>query len=785
MTTSEIGKLVAKDNNLPDNITSTVSNSNPTSFSNYLDQNTILPYKLFLKENIKSFNLLQNEENSSKENELENSLKAKYNFDTPILEIILKVTSDYDIIQAKLKEYLEIFGEINNLKYDHNANTIKIYYKYYFSCLYANRSLTNILQKQNEISSTINYYSNCDIISKSVNSEISNEKPLNKISNNKDFSKAFKFLTENYKTNTKFKTQIYKGENNENRSMNITEDEESKINKISEKGTNIEENQNSDKEYIFSPKQNSSKEKINSNFNSFNNMRTKYRWNNTSSNNNVHSNRKKLNNNYVNPMNNILFPQNLFYQYLSMNNPNTIKIPVPVPVPVPIPMTMPSQKVKRDTSYNINNKDNCSSFSIPKIKSSCLKQTKEKEKESFQISLNKTKMQTESNNETDSPKIKSMINSNINNINNFYDSLFPNININKSDKNSQKNENSDEKVKSEKDFEKKEETNININEERETLTDKENISNSNISGKSSQENKAKNDIISSIKYNDKSNIDFLSTMDHKKLSLDRLNYFLQNNKPISNFNNPIKNLSPDDNEYVPIIQPKNYPLPLFFPFPMQFPFNFPKFHKKYQNQYYFPGGFNKNIIDFDKLTLNTKNTIKFDTYSSRDYYYKYVCNYLVQIENDNNFLVTKRIIGKNGCFLKKIIQEACIKYGDFSTKIRLRGKGSGYLEQNGKESEEPLMLCVSSLNYPTYINCCLLIDNLLRKVYNDYYDYLLKIMPKELHNSVNKKRILKHEFVVNRFASGNPGKNKDNKNGNCSPHEDDNSNHENVCEEKN
>ena len=256
-------------------------------------------------------------------------------------------------------------------------------------------------------------------------------------------------------------------------------------------------------------------------------------------------------------------------------------------------------------------------------------------------------------------------------------------------------------------------------------------------------------------------------MDQKRLSLDRLNYFLQNNKPISNFNNPIKNLNQDENEVMQELN-KNMILPLLFPFPIQSPFKFPMMcYKNNKNKLLFQGGFNKDIIDFDKLTLNTKNTIKFDTYSSRDYYYKYVCNYLIQIENDDNFLVKKRIIGKNGCFLKKIIQEACIKYGDFSTKIRLRGKGSGYLEQNGKESEEPLMLCVSSLNYPTYLNCCLLIDSLLKKIYNDYYDYLLKILPMELKYSVNKKRILKHEFVVNRFNSGSSyGNNKENKNRN-------------------
>ena len=119
-------------------------------------------------------------------------------------------------------------------------------------------------------------------------------------------------------------------------------------------------------------------------------------------------------------------------------------------------------------------------------------------------------------------------------------------------------------------------------------------------------------------------------------------------------------------------------------------------------------------------------------------------------------------------FLKKIIQEACIKFGDFSTKIRLRGKGSGYLEHNGKESGEPLMLCVSSLNYPTYYNCCSLIEGLLRKVYNDYYEYSLKLVPEDLRQSMNKKQIQKHEFVVNRFGSGgnNSSGNKENSDNN-------------------
>ena len=61
------------------------SNSSPkentqvtASFSNFVGQTDILPYRILIKENIKSFNLIPNEENPTKETELENSLKAKY-----------------------------------------------------------------------------------------------------------------------------------------------------------------------------------------------------------------------------------------------------------------------------------------------------------------------------------------------------------------------------------------------------------------------------------------------------------------------------------------------------------------------------------------------------------------------------------------------------------------------------------------------------------------------------------------------------------------------------------
>ena len=718
-------------------------NQGQLSFSNMVGQNEILPYKILIKENIKSFNLLPNEESPSKENELEKSLKMKYNFDTPTLEIVLKVTSDYENIKEKLKEYLDLFGENTLVKYDHNANTVKINYKYYFSCLYANRSLTSILQKDTEKPNLMNYYANCEFSNKSITSTMSSEKYQNKPKSNKDLSQAFKFLTENYKTSAKFKTKIYKEEND---SDCVNRNEEVKINDITQNSSsNFDDLKNNEKEYNYSL----NLKNKNSDMNSYSNSRTKYK---TGSNNySYNTNRKRFMNNFSNPMNNFynyLFPQNLYYQYLSMNNPNTLKIPVPVPVPVPFPLSFPKPKSNKTVSLN----SNYSSFSNPKIKSSFLKQIKE------DIGENEIKE-------------KSEIKPN-DNINDSSSQIISPDNLKDSPLDSSKNNSPKSKLKinesQESNKEKssditKKELNIPNSIDKDCELNEKNSSNS--SGHSSKENKEKADLISSIKSNDKSSFDFLSNADHKKLSLEKLNNFLQNNKPISNFNNPIKNLGPENMESNPRSFKRMPPSPLsmFFPSPMPFPFKFPKLNRNpYMMNMPLPLGFNKNVINFDKLTLNTRNNIKFETHSSRDYYYKYVCNYLVQIENDENFLVTKRIIGKNGCFLKKIIQEACIKYGDFSTKIRLRGKGSGYIEHNGKESEEPLMLCVSSLNYPTYYNCCMLIDSLLKKVYNDYYEYSVKMLPEELRYSMKRKQILKHEFVVNRFASSGNKENSSN-----------------------
>ena len=122
------------------------------------------------------------------------------------------------------------------------------------------------------------------------------------------------------------------------------------------------------------------------------------------------------------------------------------------------------------------------------------------------------------------------------------------------------------------------------------------------------------------------------------------------------------------------------------------------------NQYkeYFP----KNLKEKEK-------EVKFQTNSTRDYKFKYVSRYIVQIENEKNFPVTKMIIGNNGMYLRNILYNNCIKYGDQSTKIRLRGRGSGYKEgPNKEESKDPMELCISSLNPISFQRCSTEIENL-------------------------------------------------------------------------
>ena len=191
---------------------------------------------------------------------------------------------------------------------------------------------------------------------------------------------------------------------------------------------------------------------------------------------------------------------------------------------------------------------------------------------------------------------------------------------------------------------------------------------------------------------------------------------------------------------------------------------------------------NENIENME----SEKTGVDFHTNSTRDYQLKYVSRYIVQIENEKNFPVTKMIIGNKGELLRQILLENCINYGDHTTKIRLRGKGSGYKEgPKNEESKDPMELCISSLNMFSYCRCSQAIENLLLNVYYKYYLYQCTnngininninnnnisngngSLKKEINNNningkeclkdkngfpIVMKTILKYPYVVNRY----------------------------------
>jgi len=107
---------------------------------------------------------------------------------------------------------------------------------------------------------------------------------------------------------------------------------------------------------------------------------------------------------------------------------------------------------------------------------------------------------------------------------------------------------------------------------------------------------------------------------------------------------------------------------------------------------------------------------------------KYTCKFEVQIENDNEFQVARRLIGAKGCNMKKIV-EMCSrgKDGKFlseAVKLRLRGRGSGYKEgPYNRESDDPLHLCISSKFLDQYKRACSLVQELITNVYEEYKRY--------------------------------------------------------------
>eukprot|EP00439_Symbiodinium_sp_Y106_P028078 s3412_g3.t1 len=96
---------------------------------------------------------------------------------------------------------------------------------------------------------------------------------------------------------------------------------------------------------------------------------------------------------------------------------------------------------------------------------------------------------------------------------------------------------------------------------------------------------------------------------------------------------------------------------------------------------------------------------------------KYICVFQVGLEDDEEFCLVKRILGKAGNNMRRIAD-------DCNAKVRLRGIGSGFLEgSDGKEANMPLQLNVSCTEYADYVSAVDQVATLLRDLYKHYRRY--------------------------------------------------------------
>jgi len=97
---------------------------------------------------------------------------------------------------------------------------------------------------------------------------------------------------------------------------------------------------------------------------------------------------------------------------------------------------------------------------------------------------------------------------------------------------------------------------------------------------------------------------------------------------------------------------------------------------------------------------------------------KYTCRFEIPADMDPDFCVSKRIIGQKGSNMKKIVSS--LPCAD-AAKLRLRGRGSGFLEGPMKqESNESLHLCVSCRDGDSYSIVIREVTALMEEVYAQY-----------------------------------------------------------------
>lgn len=96
---------------------------------------------------------------------------------------------------------------------------------------------------------------------------------------------------------------------------------------------------------------------------------------------------------------------------------------------------------------------------------------------------------------------------------------------------------------------------------------------------------------------------------------------------------------------------------------------------------------------------------------------KFICVFQIGLEDDEEFCLVKRILGKAGNNMRRIAEEC-------SAKVRLRGIGSGFLEgADGREANMPLQLNVSCVDFESYQGAVDRVSTLLKDLYKHYRRY--------------------------------------------------------------
>jgi len=94
---------------------------------------------------------------------------------------------------------------------------------------------------------------------------------------------------------------------------------------------------------------------------------------------------------------------------------------------------------------------------------------------------------------------------------------------------------------------------------------------------------------------------------------------------------------------------------------------------------------------------------------------KLLCRYKVGIEQDRAFNVVQKLLGDRGSHMKTIAANT-------GSKLRIRGRGSGFLEgpDQKEASDEPLMLCISASTREGFGDAVEDVESLLAYVHDQY-----------------------------------------------------------------